>query len=485
VYDDWKKVVPNCKSNIMSGDSVKKIISIAGIVLKLFFRSGSAWGLIGMTVLLSVFMFFATNSDNLLVNELHLRIKYSLYAFTVLLNIALIYFSCVTLRKDIDERRFHTIAAAPVHRGEIWLGKFFGLLSLALIVFVSASIAIAMSCLVFVMQWENRDDIASLKTEFFRTYYVCNPDLTSFEKEVSETYAKARKALDAQHAAKEKAESGETGHHHDHGDLEGEKWKSRKYLLDEVKKQKQMIAPDSTGRWMFNWDDSVVNGDYVLLRFKFYSNRRRSKVTGEWSFKGNNKWKYEFSGYPFLTHEIKIPVDVLKGSKKLELVYTPKSSSYIIFPVYKGGITLLYDSGCLMKNYILLVIFSLFHMSALIAVSLMFSSLFSYSVAVFIATATYIIGAFSSFFQNVLRDLSFHDPTIMNQIFSKIIAFGMWVTEGTKTFPVNSMFADGISIPFISLMKSAGFSLIIYLIAVACIGIFALTKKEIDKILQR
>jgi len=66
VCDDWKKVVPNCKSNIMSGDSVKKIISIAGIVLKLFFRSGSAWGLIGMTVLLSVFMFFATNSDNLL-----------------------------------------------------------------------------------------------------------------------------------------------------------------------------------------------------------------------------------------------------------------------------------------------------------------------------------------------------------------------------------------------------------------------------------
>jgi len=464
---------------------VKKIISIAGVVLKLFFRSGAAWGLIALTVLLSAFMFFATNSDNLLVNELHLRIKYSLYAFTVLLNVALIYFACVTLRKDIDERRFHTIAAAPVHRAQIWLGKFTGLLALAFIVFISASIAIAISCFIFIHSWENKDDIALLKSDFFRTYYVCNPDLTSFENEVSAKYAKERKKLEDQQASEKHNDHAVEHHHHDHGDLEGEIWKSRKYLLDEIRKEKQIIAPGSKGHWTFNWDSSSVKGKYVLLRFKFYSNQRRSKVDGEWSFAGRGDWKYKFSGYPFLTHEVKIPVDVLKGAKKLELVYTPKSSSYVIFPVYKGGITLLYDSGGLIKNYLFLLVFSLLHMSALIAVSLMFSSLFSYSVAIFIATATYIIGAFSSFFQNVLRDLSFHDPTFMNKVFAKIITFGIWVTEGTKAFPVNNMFSDGISLPFISLMKKGGFSLIFYLFIVICIGIFALTKKEIDKILQR
>ena len=466
---------------------MKKILSVAGIVLKLFFRSGAAWGLILLTVALSVFMFFATTSDNLLVNELHLRIKYSLYAFTVLLNVALIYFSCVTLRKEIDDRKFHTIAAAPVHRGEIWLGKFLGMLSLAFTVFVVASIAIAVSCFIFISNWKNRDEVTDLRSNFFRTYYACSPDLTGLEQEIQAEYAKERKELEAEQA-KEKA-TGVHVHskhcHHDHGDLEGDTWKARKYLLTEVRKNKQIIAPGSKGKWTFRWDNSAVKGKFILLRFKFYSNQRRKKASGVWSIEGSSKWHSDFSGYPFLTHEIKIPVDAVKGAKQLELVYTPKGSSYFIFPIYNNGITLLYDSGGLLKNYLFLLTFSLANMAVLIAMSLMFSSLFSYSVAVFIATATYITGAFSTFFQNVLTDLSFHDTTIMNTIFSKIIEFGIWVTEGTKAFPVNDMFSDGISVPVLSMIRSDGISFIIYLGAVCFFGIFALTRKEIDKILQK
>lgn len=466
---------------------MKKILSIAGIVLKLFFRGGAAWGLIFLTVALAVFMFFATTSDNFLVNELHLRIKYSLYASTALLNVALIYFSCITLRKDIDDRKFHNIVAAPVHRGQIWLGKFVGMLILAFIGFISISIAIGASCVGFVMNWENQEEVASLNTNFFRTYYACNPDLTTIEDEINTEYAKERQLLDEKQAKEKK-----TGEHihdkhcnHDHAELEGEVWRNRKKLLNEVRKHKQIIAPGSEGRWAFKWDNSAVHGDYILLRFKFYANKRREKVSGVWSFANNSDWKHNFSGYPFLPHEIKIPVDVIKKTKTLNLVYTPEGSTYVIFPIYKNGITILYDSGGIFKNYLFLLLFSLAHMASLIAVSLMFSSLFSYSVAVFITTATYITGAFSSFFNNILTDLSFHDPTIINQIFSKVIAFGLWVTEGTKALPVNDMFADGISVPIFSLIRSDGGNLVLYLVAVCVIGTFALTKKEIDKILQK
>ena len=466
---------------------MKKILTIAGIALRLFFRGGAAWGLIFLTVALSVFMFFATNSDNLLVNELHLRIKYSLYASTVLLNVALIYFSCITLRKDIDDRKFHTVAAAPVHRGQIWLGKFLGVLTLAFIVFISISIAIGLSCAGFIMNWKNNSEVADLKTNFFRTYYACTPDLTSLEKEVQAKYKKELKELKTEQE-KEK-ESGVHVHskhcHHEHGDLEGEVWKARKYLLNEVRRNQQIIPPGSEKSWIFHLDNSAIHGDTVLLRFKLYANQRRNKVSGVWSIAGNSDWKYEFSGYPFLTHEIKIPVDAVKNRKTLKLVYKQKGTAYVIFPIFKKGITLLYDSGSIFKNYLFLLIFSLAHMASLIAVSLMFSSLFSYSVAVFITTATYIIGAFSTFFRNVLTDLSFHDATLLNTIFSKVIELGMWITGGTKALPVNDMFSDGISIPVISMISKEGWSFIIYLTVVCSIGIFALTKKEIDKILQK
>jgi len=483
---------------------LKKILSIAGTVLLLLFRSGAGWGMIGLTACLSIFMFFATASDSILVNELHLRIKYSLYAFTTLINVALIYFSCISLRKDIDDRRFHTIPAAPVHRSQIWLGKFFGILSFGFILFFTASVATALSCMLFINRWENKNDIASLDETFFRTYYLCSPDLSNLEKEVEETYRKRREELEKKQEEEKKTgihihtenckhdrdaeitEEPEPEHEHHSGcdhSHEGDEWRNRKHLLTEVRKEKQIIAPHKEGKWNFEWNPGNVKGDFILLRFKFYSNNRRDKVRGEWSIAGT-EWKKSFSGYPFLDHEIKIPSSLLSKSKKLQLLYKAKDSSYVIFPVYNQGIILLYDSGGIFKNYILLLLFSIFHMATLTCLALSFSSLFSYPVAVFSTTAAYITGAFSGFFVNVLRDLSFHDRTLSNTLFSKIIELGLWFTEGTQAFPVRQMFSDGISIPFASIMSSDFSSYFIYLCVLSIIGIIALTRKEIDKILQ-
>ena len=463
---------------------MKKIISISKTVLILFFRSGAGWGLIALSGLLAVFMFFATNSDSLLINELHLRIRYSLYAFSLLLNVALIYFSCGTLRKDIDERRFHTISSAPVHRAQIWLGKFLGVLSFGFIVFLTSSMAVAISAFFFIHHWKNKDEVTALKRNFFRTYYVCTPDLTILEKDINSEFQKRLKVLIKQQEEEHKEH--ELHHHggecHCH-ELEGEEWRSRKLLLDQVRKEMQAIPAGKTGQWKFRWNPSEIKGDYVILRFKFYSNSRRNKVRGTWTLPGTD-WKYDFEGYPFLTHDVKIPLKYVINKDILKLRYTVHSSSYVIFPVYHEGLSVLYDSGGLFKNYIYLLFFSLLHMATLIAMALTFSSLFSYSVAVFVATVIYITGAFTPFFESVLRDLSFHDQTLANMIFSKIIEFGIWITKGVRPFDVGSSFSDGLSIPFATIITNNGFGYIIYISALMLIGIFALTRKEIDRILQ-
>ena len=440
--------------------------------------------MIGLTICLTVFMFFASSSDNVLVNELQLRIKYSLYAFTTLINIALIYFSCVNLRKDIDDRRFHTIAAAPVKRAQIWLGKFLGILSFGFIIFLTGALAIAMSSTIFIIGWEDKNEIASLNEKFYRTYYVCSPDLTLLEQEVEKEYkirrAKLEKEQEEEHEEEEHHHD-EDGHHdHEH---EGEEWRARKILLTEVRKEKQVIAPDKTGKWNFDWKPSHVKGDFVLLRFKFYANNRRQKVNGQWSITGTD-WKEPFSGYPFLDYEIRIPADKLDKTNRFELVYKPMDSAYVIFPVYSNGISILYDSGGILKNFILLLFFSILHMATLTCLALTASSLFSYPVAVFATTTTYITGAFSYFFVNVLKDLSYHDQTPANFVFSKMIELGLWFTEGTQAFPVREMFSDGISIPVLSIFQNDFTGYLIYIVVVSMVGIFALTRKEIDKILQ-
>lgn len=460
---------------------MKKIFSIAKIVLLLLFRSGAGWGFISLSAILAGFMFYSTNSDNILVNELSLRIKYSLFASTILINIALIYFACISLRKDIDDRRFHTISAAPVHRAEIWLGKFFGITALGLIVFLTTSAVIALSCVIFIANWDQQSDISKFHDKLYRTYYACTPNLSSLEKAINVEYEKRLKVLAKEHN-QEDAEAD-----HDHDEMEGEKWHAKKYLLEEVRKEKQIITPEGKGEWIFNVDQASIKSDFILLQFKFYTNTRRKKISGEWclaSQDGSPQWKQSFSGYPFIMHEIKIPKKLLPETKQLNLVFQNKDSSYVIFPVYHGGLKLLYDSGGIFKNYLLLTFFSLLYMAVLVSLALTLSSIFSYSVAVFVSISIYVTGLFSGFFANIIRDLSFHDESLARYLFTSIIHAGLWLTENTKVPPVTEMFSDGLSIPAMAIISSRWIGFIIYIMVVIVIGIRMLTKKEIDKVLQ-
>lgn len=479
---------------------MKKIFSIAKNLLLRLFRCGAGWGMLFLCSALAVFIFFATNSDNNLVNELQLRIKYSLYAFTLVLNISLMYLACVSLRKDIDERRFHTIAAAPVKRSQIWLGKFFGLLSFGFIVFLASSAAITLCCIIFISNWEKADDKKLLPDKFYTTYYVCMPDLADLEKKVNQEYEKRKKEEDEKkhlghnHApgepCNEEHHVDHTGHNHAPGEPchdEGAEWRSRKILLNIIRKEQQMISPGKTRKWDFSWSPNKAQGDFVLLRFKIYTNKRRNKVKGTWKIldkTGKPLWTSEFADYPFLPHELKIPIEVIPKTEKITVAFQETGSTYVIFPIFHGGLKLLYNSGGLFKNYVFLCFFNLLHMGILIALALTFASIFSFSVAIFVTMVTYTTGLFSNFFVNILRDLSFHDESIGRTIFTLVIKFGLWITESTKSPPVYNTFANCLSIPILQLLKSWGSGYILYLFIVLFIGIWALTRKEIDKIMQ-
>jgi len=465
---------------------MKKTFSVAGITVRLFFRGGAGWGLVFLVSALAGFMFFATNANDELLSELRLRLKYSLYAFSALLNVALIYFACVSLRKDIDERRFHNVTSAPVSRGTVWAGKFLGTLTIGSIAYLAASLVLAACCAGFISTWRSKSDVDALKDSFYLTYYLHAPDLTEFDEAVSKEYSERCVGLEReQREDSRKDELGEGVHHHEHGDLEGVAWRARKALLFDIRREKQMIHPGERGEWAFDWNPESLEGKYVVLKFKFYSNLRRNKVEGHWTLSGGGQcWSAPFEGYPFVINELKIPVEDVPKARRLTLTFYNDSDSYLFFPVYHEGIRLL--SGCrgIFANFLLLFLFSLAHMATLVALALAFSSLFSYSVAVFASVMMYVTAAFSGLFANVLNDLNYHAPTFFTMMSKWIIKFGLWVTEGAKPFPVNGWFADGLSVPVGSLLVSEGVGYAVYLAAVVAVGILALTRKEIDKIPQ-
>ncbi|NOY75136.1 MAG: hypothetical protein GXP32_05010 [Kiritimatiellaeota bacterium] len=477
---------------------MKKMLSVAATTLKLLFRGGAAWGLLIISSAFAVFIFFSASAGDALIDELRIRVEYSLYASSTLLNLALIYFSCVSLRKEIDERRFHTISAAPVRRSVIWLGKFLGVLSLGAISFLTISLSIAVSSVFLIYGWTRPEQVAELKSDFYRAYHKCEPDLTDLEKQVAATYAEAlvqmenRKKAEKRHHEDEGDANGsddEHAHpkHQHHGNWEGEEWRSRKNLLAEIRKSKQIIAPGTTAKWNFKWVPESNRGENVMLRFKFYTNSKRRQSEGVWSVldeNGRKMWSGGFKGYPFIEHELKIPSKFMPETRVFTLAYKEISPTYVIFPVYNKGLTILYDDSGLLENFCVLFIFALAHMAVLVALALMFSAMFSYSVAVFSTISLYTVASFSSFFHHILADLSFHDQTLSTRLFAFIIQSGLWLAEGAKELPVKYLFAQGVSIPISELVGENAAGFIIYLAFVVVVGTATLTRKEIDKILQ-
>ena len=458
---------------------MKKILSISWIIILTSFRRGAGWGLLGLCSFTAVFMFFVTSSDSSLVNELNLRLRYSLYSLTLVLNVSLMYMGCVSLRKDIDDRRFHTISAAPVCRWQIWSGHFLGLTALGMAAFLSACAALAVACTLFIHLWDKEEDKRLLHERFFSTYFRCEPDLSQVMEGIWEEYHRRVAEHDLLHDDHEDCD--DEDHHHD------DVWKSRKVILDEIKKERQIINPGESGSWVFNWNPHAARGEFILLRFKVYSNVQRALVKGNWRLldgQGKVFWDCEFSDYPFLQHELKIPLEKVPRDKKLTLSFTEAGGHYIIFPVHHGGLVMLYNSGGILKNFCMMALFTVIHTALLVGLSLSLSSIFSFSVALFVTMSAYMTGFFSGFFSSVLYDLSFYDPGPWRNVLSAFLKLGLWLTEGTKAPPVCRMFSDGISVPVSGLVAEWAPGFAAYFIMVAAAGVAALTVKEIDKILQ-
>lgn len=451
---------------------MKKILAISRNVLLLLFRGGTGLGLIVLIAAVAVFIFIFTKSDGVLINELRIRIRYSFFFFSGVLYFALLYLACVSLRKDIEQRQFHTISSAPVHRAQIWAGKYFGILALGFIVFVCGSLSTALCSGIMITKWGNKAEVKELGEVFFRTFFLCSPQMPSVDAEVEKRFKKMQ--------------------------IEGtlptdiQEWQIRKNLRDEIQKMEQLVEPDGSRIWTFNWNSQIAleSGKFVILKFKFYSERKREKISGHWTLKSSdssNEWSTDFSGFPYMFHQIKIPVENIPKSSMVKLVFKGNDTPYLIFPM-KNGVALLYDNGSIFLNYLRLLLISLLYMAIITALALAFASLFTYTVSVFVTLVTYLVGISSDFFISVLREISYgghHGEQIAFSFFSWFINLGLWLTKGVKPPPAIDFFSDSMSIPLAEFFSNWGIRAVVYAAVFAGFGIYILTKKEIDKLINQ
>jgi hypothetical protein len=456
---------------------MSKTLAIAAVTLRLVLRNGGALSLVFLAMALGSGIFFAARGDGTLAHELQMRLRYGLYFATGLINFALMYIGCISLRRDLDQRHFHLISAAPVHRAQIWLGKYLGLMILGAAAHLGTALALTICCLAFAGRWEPPADRATLPDRFLQAWAVHRPDQPPVEDLVEREFR--RRLAESHHHEDDADGCDDPGHHH--GEPE---WFIRQELVKEVRRSLQMVPPDTPKTWRFNLDATRVDGEDVRLQGKFYSEQKRILVEGDWDVAAPGQpptWTGAFSGYAFLPFEIRIPRALMPPGPVVELTFRGRNTPHLIFPVNEAdGVRLLTGQGTIASNYPRLLLASLLHLGLLLALAMALAAMFSYSVAVFVTMAAYFISMAADSFLTAMRFQMFGERNLIAHAIRAALSLGRGLQSPAAIEP----FANGIALPLGELMNEWGIAAATATAVVAAIGIVVLTRKEIDKLLQ-
>ena len=446
---------------------MRNILATAKLTFVLNIRKGSLWGILVFIIGTSTFIFLGSTGDNILVNELQLRIHYSYAIAYSLLTLIIISVSCFTVRSEIDGRQMHMLTSFPLSRKEIWLGKWLGLVFIA----ITAEIVLCftlLTCSYFYIQSYSPEEIQSAKIFFGKIKYEKHPLEISLRKRTQERINRL-----IQDKKLNPAEITD--------DL-------RKSIFDQIRKEDQLVSPNTEKTWHFDLGGKPDYGDYLELKFKFYAESRRKRIQGTWLITAPGKvesFSSEFEVVPYTFNAIEIPLAQIPDTGKFDVTLKAQNETDLIVGK-KTGLRIYYEDGPLINNIIKAISLQLIHLSVTAGVGLTAGVAFTFSVASFLSIVLYFLSVSSAFFTGIVRDLAYgYHISFLDQIATLVIKSGLWLAKGLQPPSIIPLISSGISIPIGELFVSWFPVIFIYGTVIVLIGIFLLNQKELDKVVTQ
>jgi len=299
-------------------------------------------------------------------------ITYTLTAIASLLGLSTLWLACGTLARDIEECQIQVVAAKPIARWQIWLGKWLGIMSLN-----AALLALAGGSVYGLLLWRaNRlpaDQQQVLRSEVLVARGSVKPPDVS--KEIDEETDKLLKERLAKNP-------GTTA------DLKD----VRKQIREQVKAEFEVVPPGYMHLWQVELGaaKNYLRDKPLQIRIKFNSADRSPSGTfaGIWRVGMPQKTElYQsemMSLAPDTFHELKVPPNLFDESGVLTVQFLNVNNTALLFPVDEG-FEVLYPQGTFGPNFIRALGIIFCWMGLLAALGLAAASFLSFPVAAFFA----------------------------------------------------------------------------------------------------
>lgn len=377
--------------------SLIRIMAIARLTVRDAIRSKLLVSLSALLVTGLVSLPLLISGDNTLNGQLQVILQYTLGFALAMLSLVTLWAACGGISAEIQDRRLYLVLAKPVHRYQLWLGKWLG------IVGINAILLLLTGVIVGTMVWH------TLRS---------SPEPEAVKHQVREQHLQAREALSPLPAnwavtAREGAEaivrSGRAPVGMNKAAIEAQ-------LRKELEEARYTVAPGGTASFSYGLPDGVDTRHDLILNYVFESSRpERAAVAAEWHITTTpaHTLHLTVTNYPGIPAAILIPGGLIQGTNRLTATYhrlDPANPATLMLAQSGKKPELLIPGGSWGMNLTRGLLMMLFRLAFLAALGLTAGCLLSMPVAVFVAFFIMVVLASSGYVQTVAKSGEFFVP---------------------------------------------------------------------------
>ena len=365
-----------------------RLTAMAGLTFKAAFRFRLVPTLAVMLLGIVVGLPLIIKDDGTARGLTQLLLTYTLGVITALLGIATLWLACGSLARDIEECQLQLVAAKPISRWQIWVGKLLGIMLVNALLLGLSGVAVYRLIL-----WRAQKLEASQQTVLMNEVLVARG---SAKEPVRDYGADTEKILQ-----EERRKS-------PNGTVDQETMTKR--IHEQLKAGDQVVEPNYRRRWEIPLGAGAkaqLKNKPVYLRVKFFTPQlsREKTFRALWQVGPPDSPKakmYPMKLPPETFNEFPITSELIGEDGVLTVEFWNRNEIALFFPL-EDGMEVLYREGGFGLNFSrgLLIVF--LWLSLLAVIGLAAASQLSFPVAAFFSLGVLVIGLSSGTLATVVE----------------------------------------------------------------------------------
>ena len=355
---------------------IRRILAIAGLAVRSSIRSRLVACLLVLLLAVLVALPLTVQSDGTPEGLIRILVGYTMGLASVILSLTALWSGALSIAREIDEKQMQLVCSKPVHRAELWLGKWLGLTAVHVVLLALCAGATGLSLQLHLRsnRWTEQEK-EQVKREVLLARRTIAPQPFDLE-DLARAELQRRRQQATDHLLTPEQQ------------LQG--------IRQELLMAAHTVNPGASQRWTFRLPAGLATGKTWRLNVRLSTSRLGGQpAVGTWLAGppgSEDRFRLAVTNAPGIPYRVHLPGHLSAGASALVVQYLnddPDPVTVILAP--RDGLELQVPAGSFGANFLRAVGILAVRLALLTAIGVTASTLFSTPVASLVALAMVII----------------------------------------------------------------------------------------------